>query len=299
MLSLVFVGQGGIADSRWWTAYIIAKHSFEVFVLGFELFISSAIRSYDNRRLLANTLNHRYEGVPTSSVEMPQQPQDLSSVGSRWINGESGAIFVTSSGMPVGSLRGGSGRGVMGMNNYGSTFSYSSVPSAYESGHHSHYLHGNGGSYGSSYGNSYGSYSSRPQLPTIAEHAGYGLYSSGTDREGAHAHGGAAGSYGSSSDDGSRGSRSGSEHSNSFKSRINPQDTSKATTAVKPAPSTEDIDSNAANTTESFLNKSHSHEQHGKSHEHSHNTGNSKHKSKGSHNHNKNRSKQTSAPQDL
>jgi hypothetical protein len=47
----VFGGQGRVNDQFWWNSYIIAKHAVEVLVLTLELFISSAIRSYDNRRV--------------------------------------------------------------------------------------------------------------------------------------------------------------------------------------------------------------------------------------------------------
>lgn len=48
---VVFGGQGRVNDQFWWNSYIIAKHAVEVLVLTLELFISSAIRSYDNRRV--------------------------------------------------------------------------------------------------------------------------------------------------------------------------------------------------------------------------------------------------------
>lgn len=71
----VFGGQGRVNDQFWWNSYIIAKHAVEVLVLTLELFISSAIRSYDNRRvtsrltpLVLGTNGNSFFGAMTSTT---------------------------------------------------------------------------------------------------------------------------------------------------------------------------------------------------------------------------------------
>lgn len=46
-----------IINDKFWSIYILAKHLCEIVVLTLELFISTAIKSYDTRRTSTETLN--------------------------------------------------------------------------------------------------------------------------------------------------------------------------------------------------------------------------------------------------
>lgn len=74
----------------WWTIYIACKHIAEVLALGFELFISSAIRSYDNSRILA-----RWDPLASSSSNARSQATkvELASKPSRNLPGSSSMAY--------------------------------------------------------------------------------------------------------------------------------------------------------------------------------------------------------------